>query len=329
MGQGSSSYHEGRYAAWAAKEGRFEDLQYHLTAGEDVRQYRDEERNTLMHYAAQGGYARCVEFLFLEGVKLDGVNGDGYTPLHLAVIRSKFNAVRKLLELGAKVNSVNKFGITPLHMAAHHGKLNCAQALLRCRANVDVQESWGQTPLMLAVSGGHVEIIVSLLHSGCNPWIAEHKSALTAVHIAAYTDVASLLTLLDDGVNPNTPTTSGITPLEVAIDNKCSDAVHVLLEYGGQCHPSKLRAESRPSRRPLVSAVAKMWGQPRSLKSLSRVALRRTLGPGQVDACVQRMGMEEGLREYILFREHSRPIQLTSCMSDVTDTNVKSKKLLL
>jgi ankyrin repeat protein len=61
-------------------------------------------------------------------------------------------------------------------------------------------------------------------------------------------------------VNPNTPTTSGITPLEVAIDNKCSDAVHVLLEYGGQCHPSKLRAESRPSRRPLVSAVAKMWG---------------------------------------------------------------------
>ena len=191
-------------------------------------------------------------------MKLNAVNVEGYTPLHMAVIRSKPDAVRLLLRSGAKVSPTNKFGITPLHLAAHHGKLNCMQVLLQYRANVNAQESWGQTPLMLAVSKGHVEVMVALLRYGCDPWITEHKSGYRALHIAAHRDISALLTLLDDGANPNDCTKDGTTPLDVAIDNNCIDAVKILLEFGAH-PPRELQSEKRPSRLSLVAMAAKMW----------------------------------------------------------------------
>ena len=191
-------------------------------------------------------------------MKLNAVNLEGYTPLHMAVIRSKPDAVRLLLGSGAKVNSTNKFGITPLHLAAHHGKLNCMQVLLQYRPNVNAQESWGQTPLMLAVSKGHVEVMVALLRYGCDPWITEHKSGYRALHIAAHRDILALLTLLDDGANPNDCTKDGTTPLDIAIDNNCIDAVKILLEFGAH-PPRELQSEKRPSRLSLVAMAAKMW----------------------------------------------------------------------
>ena len=67
MGQGSSAG-EGRFAAWAAKEGRVEDLHYHLSGGNEALLYRDEKGNGLMHYAAEGGYVKCLEVLVLNGM---------------------------------------------------------------------------------------------------------------------------------------------------------------------------------------------------------------------------------------------------------------------
>lgn len=57
------------FAEWAAKEGRSEDLEYHLKhGGSNVCKPRDlVSKITLLHLAASGGHTECVSVLLAYG----------------------------------------------------------------------------------------------------------------------------------------------------------------------------------------------------------------------------------------------------------------------
>ena len=56
------------FAAWAAREGRSNDLLYHLReGGREVCIYRDKKGNTCLHAAAEGGYVACIDILRAAG----------------------------------------------------------------------------------------------------------------------------------------------------------------------------------------------------------------------------------------------------------------------
>ncbi|KAJ1563452.1 hypothetical protein HK405_001982 [Cladochytrium tenue] len=69
----------------------------------------------------------CHCYLIYPGVKC---NGDGDTPLHVALKFKGAGAVAKLLSLVARVDIANKAQQHPIHLEAAHMKLNAIHLLI-------------------------------------------------------------------------------------------------------------------------------------------------------------------------------------------------------
>jgi ankyrin repeat protein len=78
-----------------------------------------EHRMTLLHMAALGGNAECVEAAAMNA-DVNAKTAYGHTPLHLAVIHDHVDAVRALLKLGADKRIPTHDGLLPANMCLRH-----------------------------------------------------------------------------------------------------------------------------------------------------------------------------------------------------------------
>ncbi|MEI6194203.1 MAG: ankyrin repeat domain-containing protein [Verrucomicrobiota bacterium] len=131
---------------------------------------------TLFHLWAEGsGNTNVADQLLAAGCNLNATNGDGQTPLHVAVgkwhltykpdpartnsiIRSLADFIVEdlgkeaavwLLNHSAEVNARDDNGQTPLHLVMTHGNTNAIQCLLDYKADVNAKDNNGKTPLAL------------------------------------------------------------------------------------------------------------------------------------------------------------------------------------
>ena len=80
-------------------------------------------------------------------------------------------SVELLISNGAKVNVINNEGLTPLHIAAKNGYLKIAEILVSKSASVNVKDNEEQSPLDYALYSigypeGHPEIVSFLREKG-------------------------------------------------------------------------------------------------------------------------------------------------------------------
>ncbi|CAA7059903.1 unnamed protein product [Microthlaspi erraticum] len=81
---------------------------------------------------------------------MDSVNGDGATPLHVAVSSANELGVEHLLNHGADTERINLNQQTPLHLACHHGFPVIVFQLLNGEADREASDAAGQRPLHFA-----------------------------------------------------------------------------------------------------------------------------------------------------------------------------------
>ncbi len=87
---------------------------------------------------------------FFWGVKIDGKNTHGYTPLMIAAIKDELAIGEQLLKHGAKLEETDHNGNTSLMLAAAFGSLDFMQLLLREGSRVNTVNKKGASALMLA-----------------------------------------------------------------------------------------------------------------------------------------------------------------------------------
>lgn len=140
--------------------------------------------------AAHAGNAEVLELLHKAGEPLGTrVNTVGEAasagPMGKAIRNGDLNVVKALLRLGASVGVLDGEPWTPLHLAVNHNRVEIARLLVESGADVDGRDANGNTPLTLAASidFGETEMIELLLGKGARRNITD-RSGHTALDLA-------------------------------------------------------------------------------------------------------------------------------------------------
>ncbi len=175
---------------------------------EPRNQYRPTGGLTPLLYAARAGCKGCVEALLDAGADPDRPNPDGVMPLILAIDNFAFDTARLLFERGANPHLWDWWGRTPLYAAVDMNSYNLDFYRERTGPPIATEETTA------------LELARMFLEAGANP---NHQLNM---HRPGRGGNAGRFS--DEIV------TTGATPLLRAAAGQDSEAVRLLLEYGGR-----------------------------------------------------------------------------------------------
>ena len=224
--------------------------------------FTDLENQESVYIAAElitGGADEVAEnnfAYFQEAVASRNVNTrfeDGQTPLHLSSIYGHSAIAKYLLETGAETSVQDSAGATPLHESIRYGHIDIAQMLLDSGANVNAKDNLGKTPIMLILPKEKIEQAYSLLIKYRADLNEKDMYGDTVLHTAAMLHVnANIIeTLTNGGADINARNKEGVTPLEIAIQQKDVETVRLLTSCGASIHTQDTNGNS-----PLTLALA-------------------------------------------------------------------------
>ena len=174
-----------------------------------------------IHYAAREGCVPCISALVKGGADIDILDGQGTTPLVIALMNLRFDTARALIDSGANIQLWDFYGQTPLYAAVDTNTLprgarpdvastdattgmDIIHMLIQRGANVNAQ-------LKLRMPGrampGDRNADFRVLNIGATP--------LTRAAVAA--DIPAMQALLQAGALVDLPVADGITPFYATI----------------------------------------------------------------------------------------------------------------
>ena len=159
-------------------------------------------------------------------------DGDGNTPLHLAVREGQFEVALTLIRAGAPLDTPHsQNGYTPLHYAASKGNVAMVRLLMASGASLTVRSAIGHTPLHSAASSGDLATLSLLLDSAAGKSVlsAPDLPGFTPLHLAAMHGFPDLVEhLVAAGASLSALTERDQTPLDLATSFSHAPIVHIL-----------------------------------------------------------------------------------------------------
>ncbi len=195
------------------RDSAFDLTDYLITRGAKTDTV-DKSGNTLFHDAVVKR-ASTVLVKMTESVDphphLEQPNPDGYTPLHLAVVKSNGLAVDLLVKAGARSDTTAKNGKTVLHdtVALEKGDYRRLELITKDHPHLNTPDHDGQAPLHLAtqnlamvpigMSGGHTKLsaifVDALLRAGADRTVKDGRGRTPLHYSAATGDIDSIRVL--------------------------------------------------------------------------------------------------------------------------------------
>ncbi|KAJ6133135.1 hypothetical protein N7471_008350 [Penicillium samsonianum] len=225
-GDGNTAFH------LAARHG-------HITGGKILRENAvdceatNRGGKTALFEAAIYGHTEFVEWLLLEGVKLEATLGS-QSALQVASLGGHQNVVEILLGAGAEVNANGGIYGNALQAAAYGKSSEVVQMLLNAGADVSARGGEYGNALQAATAAyeGSSEIVQMLLDAGAdvNAQGGEYGNALQAAAYRESSDIVKVL--LEAGADVNARGGEYGNALQAAAYRESSDIVKVLLEAG-------------------------------------------------------------------------------------------------
>lgn len=182
-----------------------------------------------MHIAAAKGLATFVKMLSSYSQLINSCTPQKVTPLMLAAEEGKIKTCQILLSLGADLSCEDSEGRDATFYAAKSRQVETLQALLIYEQTL-TRNPYGYTALRKTILLGNSEICEVLLEVGADPYVI-NQDHWNAMHEAAWNGKAKVVnTLLKYSNLIESKTSSGQTPLLLAIENGKSEVCEVLLK---------------------------------------------------------------------------------------------------
>ena len=232
----------------AAASGDVAAIGVELARDAALAQASNETGDTPLHHAARNGQLQAVRALLAAGGNVDAVRGDGYRPVHCALMPNWFFQVQPrrrdeiadlLLSSGARMT---------IFIAALRGDTRyVSDALARDRSLANFDDTCHHRVLSAAVRRGDVAMTRLLLEHGADPNLPEEGAPRGLSLWIAVNDrqreIVSLL--LAHGADPNARVESSGTPMSQAA--KDPELTELLRAHGGR--------QSAPSDRESVAKL--------------------------------------------------------------------------
>lgn len=175
----------------------------------------------IIHEAVSGKNVAILDVLVEAGAKVDDVNDEGQTPLHLAY--NDVAMTKRLIEIGCKTSIARPDDcFTPLHVAIDKREWEVAKIILQeGRPELELKTNsseWldGYTPLALAVWEDHAEMTRLLLEAGADPNSRTEKDRSLILQLSVNEDVVR--TVLDYDPDLRLQNDRGNTPLNELVE---------------------------------------------------------------------------------------------------------------
>lgn len=241
-------------------------LSYLLAHGGKINAPVDEEKNTLLLWAAMMNNTNLIRYLVKRGAYVQASNNEGFTALHWAALHNNSTAVKLLLSQGANVNAKDNNNATPLHWASQHNAFAVIRHLIRKQADINAttnsgSKEWQVTPLCSAIKHGNTRVVKALLQQGAQ--IGSNKPFEEAIAIAIRGNKQGILKqLLSKGLKPKKKY------LLLAVQEGHAGMIKELLKHGGNpnCKNEKgeclllitIEKKNLPAAKALVEGGAKI-----------------------------------------------------------------------
>lgn len=188
---------------------------------------------TALHFAVLATHLDVMRYLLEKGADLNTRDTDGTSPLDDAVWRGYLDAVAILLANGARLNEAEpNTGATPINEAAYRGNTRLVKYLLQFSSDLAIPDKNGYRPLENAARRGKEDSALLLLEAEAKRQKAPVAWEKTMDAAIAKDESALVQALVRDGISPNAPLGSGLTPLDAAASAASTNTVRVLLDNG-------------------------------------------------------------------------------------------------
>ena len=215
---------------------------------------KDAQGNTALHFASVHGYCQIASLLLTHSADPNLRNSFHQIPLHLAASIGSDKCVRMLLKSFNNVNIEFHSGITSLMLASNKNHPSTVRILLEYGADPFLRNANGYTSLLFSAIADCSECVQAHLESGVDPnyqtiqgfavlhiaSLLGHISTMKALLSCWNTNVNILADicpplLLQPVIHPLLKATfcNSPTPLRLAVQNKKSEVVRLLLNHGG------------------------------------------------------------------------------------------------
>lgn len=193
---------------------------------------RDGDGHTPLRIAIEQNLPTTAILLLEAKADPNAKSPDGIDILGIAIEMGETPIVEKLIASGAKATGFMPNGDKILPWAIRNERLAFVRAMFEHGADPHIKDRQGNPLLHIAINSGHKDLVTTLIAMGADPGATDSQGRGT-LELALKNGWTGILpTLVSAGADPNLPTTGGLTLLEKAIAERDIKTIPLLMGIG-------------------------------------------------------------------------------------------------